>query len=226
MLRRSREDLKDTIDVARQMYGDAAEWKDKEKQFRFRNGAVFHMAYLENDADAMNYQGWSLTRVYVEELTQYASSAGIFRLFATLRTTSGARCQFRATCNPGGPGHHWVKNWVIDNGAYQPVKDPETGLIRIFIPAKISDNPSLLNNDPGYINRLRASGSRSPRPRLVGWRLEHHRGRVLPRIRPRSSCHYPAPFPATLDPFSLDGLGLRKPLLDRLVGRRAGRHDP
>ena len=109
MLRRSREDLKDTIDVARQMYGSAAEWKDKEKQFRFRNGAVFHMAYLENDADAMNYQGWSLTRVYVEELTQYPSSAGIFRLFATLRTTSGARCQFRATCNPGGPGHHWVK---------------------------------------------------------------------------------------------------------------------
>ncbi len=158
-LRRSREDLKDTIDVARQMYGSAAEWKDKEKQFRFQNGAVFHMAYLENDADAMNYQGWSLTRVYVEELTQYASPTGIFRLFATLRTTSGARCQFRATCNPGGPGHHWVKNWIIDNGAYKPVKDAETNLIRIFIPAKISDNPQLLNNDPGYINRLRASGS-------------------------------------------------------------------
>ena len=159
MLRRSREDLKDTIDTARQMYGDAAEWKDKEKQFRFRNGAVFHMAYLESDADAMNYQGWSLTRVYVEELTQYASSTGIFRLFATLRTTSGARCQFRATCNPGGPGHHWVKDWVIDHGAYRPIKDEKTGLIRIFIPAKISDNPALLGNDPNYINRLRASGS-------------------------------------------------------------------
>ena len=159
MLRRSREDLKDTIDVARQMYGDAAEWKDKEKQFRFRNGAVFHMAYLESDADAMNYQGWSLTRVYVEELTQYASSTGIFRLFATLRTTSGARCQFRATCNPGGPGHHWVKAWIIDNGAYRPIKDDKTGLIRIFIPARIVDNPALLNNDPNYINRLKASGS-------------------------------------------------------------------
>ena len=168
MLRRSREDLKDTIDVARQMYGSAAEWKDKEKQFRFQNGAVFHMAYLENDADAMNYQGWSLTRVYVEELTQYPASAGIFRLFATLRTTSGARCQFRATCNPGGPGHHWVKNWVIDNGAYRPVKDAETGLIRIFIPAKIGDNPALLGNDPNYINRLRASGS----PALVRAWLE------------------------------------------------------
>ena len=168
MLRRSREDLKDTIDTARQMYGTAAEWKDKEKQFRFRNGAVFHMAYLENDADAMNYQGWSLTRVYVEELTQYASPTGIFRLFATLRTTSGARCQFRATCNPGGPGHHWVKNWIIDNGAYHPVKDADTGLTRIFIPAKIKDNPALLDHDPAYINRLRASGS----PALVRAWLE------------------------------------------------------
>lgn len=159
MLRKTREDLKDTIDVARQMYGGAAEWRDKEKQFRFANGAVLHMAYLEKDTDAMNYQGWSLTRVYVEELTQYASSAGIFRLFATLRSTSGARCQFRATCNPGGPGHHWVKRWVIDNGPYNPVKDLETGLIRIFIPAKINDNPALLANDPNYVNRLKASGS-------------------------------------------------------------------
>jgi Terminase large subunit, T4likevirus-type, N-terminal len=195
MLRRSREDLKDTIDVARQMYGSAAEWKDKEKQFRFRNGAVFHMAYLENDADAMNYQGWSLTRVYVEELTQYPSSAGIFRLFATLRTTSGARCQFRATCNPGGPGHHWVKNWIIDNGPYRPVKDAETGLIRIFIPAKISDNPALLGNDPSYINRLRASGS----PALVRAWLEGDwniiEGAFFPEFDPTRHVITPPRFP-------------------------------
>ena len=159
MVRKTREDLKDTIEIALQMYGSAAEWRDKDKQFRFSNGAVLHMAYLETDHDAMNYQGWSLTRVYVEELTQYASPAGLFRLFATLRTTSGARCQFRATCNPGGPGHHWVKRWIIDQGPYTPVKDPETNLVRVFIPAKIGDNPALLQNDPNYINRLKASGS-------------------------------------------------------------------
>ena len=208
------------------MYGDAAEWKDKEKQFRFRNGAVFHMAYLENDADAMNYQGWSLTRVYVEELTQYACSAGIFRLFATLRTTIRARCQFRATCNPGGPGHHWVKNWVIDNGAYRPVKDPETGFIRIFIPAKISDNPSLLNNDPELHQPAAGLGLPRPRQGLARRRLEHHRGRVLPRVRPRPARHHPAAYAAALDPLPHHGLGLRLPLLHRLVGGRAGGHDP
>src|SRR5262245_46004510 len=103
MVRKTREDLKDTIDMALVMYGSAADWNDQKKFFRFRNGAVLHMAYLESDSDAQNYQGWSLTRVYVEELTQYAESRGIFKLFATLRSSQrGIKCQFRATCNPGG----------------------------------------------------------------------------------------------------------------------------
>jgi Terminase large subunit, T4likevirus-type, N-terminal len=164
MVRKTREDLKDTIDTATIMYGSAAVWNEQKKFFRFHNGAVLHMAYLESDADAQNYQGWSLTRVYVEELTQYADSRPIFKLLATLRSAvPGIKCQFRATCNPGGPGHLWVKQWVIDLGPMKPYKDPVTGLTRIFIAAKVTDNPALLKNDPRYIDRLKASGS----PELV-----------------------------------------------------------
>jgi hypothetical protein len=160
MVRKTREDLKDTIETAQQMYGSAAQWNDQKKFFRFQGGAMLNMAYLESDSDAQNYQGWSLTRVYVEELTQYADSKAIFKLFATLRSAvPGIKCQFRATCNPGGPGHHWVKQWAIDLGPMRPTTDPRTGLTRVFIPAKVTDNPALLKNDPGYINRLRASGS-------------------------------------------------------------------
>lgn len=168
MVRKTREDLKDTIELAQEMYGSAAIWNEQKKIFRFKNGALLNMAYLEHDSDAQNYQGWSLTRVYVEELTQYAEPRAIFKLFATLRSKTGVRCQFRATCNPGGPGHHWVKQWAIDLGPLKPMKDPDTGLVRIFIPAKLSDNPALLANDPGYINRLKASGS----PELVRAWLE------------------------------------------------------
>jgi len=169
MVRKTREDLKDTIDVALIMYGSAAVWNEQKKFFRFQNGAVLHMAYLESDSDAQNYQGWSLTRVYVEELTQYADNRGIFKLMATLRSSvRGIKCQFRATCNPGGPGHGWVKQWVIDLGPNKPFHDPDTGLVRVFIPAKLTDNPALLTNDPNYINRLRASGS----PELVRAWLE------------------------------------------------------
>jgi len=159
IVRRSREDLKDTIATAIRMYGNAAKYSEKGNVFRFANGARLNCAYLENDRDAENYQGWSLTRVYVEELTQFPLPDPVFKLLATLRSSAGIKPQFRATCNPGGPGHGWVKNWIIDQGEYQLVTDEESGLVRTFIPAKLIDNPALLSNDPNYVNRLKAVGS-------------------------------------------------------------------
>ena len=94
------------------------------------------------------------------------SNKGIFKLFATLRSKAGIKPQFKATCNPGGPGHHWVKAWAVDIGPNTPVTDPVSGLTRVFIPAKLADNPALLLADPMYVNRLKASGS--PELRLEG----------------------------------------------------------
>jgi hypothetical protein len=168
MVRKTREDLRDTIRAGQEMFGAAATWREKGSFFQMANGGKLTCAYLENDQDAANYQGWSLTRVYVEELTQYASSSAIFKLFACLRSPVGVPCQFRATCNPGGPGHHWVKQWAIDIGPYQIFVDPETHMSRVFIPSRLADNPLLMKNDPGYINKLRASGS----PQLVRAWLE------------------------------------------------------
>lgn len=168
MVRKTREDLRDTIRAGMEMFGTAAQWKEKGGYFQMANGGKLTCAYLENDQDAANYQGWSLTRVYVEELTQYASSSAIFKLLACLRSATGVRCQFRATCNPGGPGHHWVKQWAIDLGPYNVFTDPENGLTRVFIPSRLADNPMLLKNDPTYVNKLKASGS----PQLVRAWLE------------------------------------------------------
>lgn len=159
MLRKTREDLKDTIATATTMYGQAAHWIDKGSYFRFRNGARLYCAYLENDADAEHYQGWSLTRLYIEELTQFATSTPVMKLLATLRSAKGIKAQMRCTCNPGGPGHLWVKAWAIDNGAYRTFHDPKTKLSRVFIPSLVTDNPALLAADPQYIDRLKAVGS-------------------------------------------------------------------
>ena len=118
MVRKTREDLRDTINAGMAMFGAAGVWKEKGSYFQMSNGGKLTCAYLESDQDAANYQGWSLTRVYVEELTQYAAPGPIFKLFACLRSAVGVPCQFRATCNPGGVGHHWVKAWAIDIGPY------------------------------------------------------------------------------------------------------------
>ncbi len=169
MLRKQRADLKDTIAIANDLFGNAARWlKEPEAYFQFRNGARLYMAYLENEKDAQNYQGWSLTRVYLEELTQFLTLKPMFRLLATLRSPKGIKCQMKATCNPGGPSHFAVKSMFIDHGPFNLVRDEETGLSRIFIPSKVEDNPALLKNDPDYINKLKAVGS----PALVKAWLE------------------------------------------------------
>jgi len=163
MLRKRLTDLKDTIDIAVNLFGNAATWRKDDSCFQMRNGGKLFMGYLENEADAQNYQGWSLTRVYAEEITQFSSLAPILKLLATLRSPAGIKCQMKCTCNPGGPSHFAVKSQFIDHGANVITTDPETGITRVFVPSKVSDNPALLENDPGYINRLRAVGS----PQLV-----------------------------------------------------------
>ena len=159
MVRRQRTDLKDTQLAAMNMYGNAADWKEHGSYFQFKNGARLWFAYLESDKDAMAYQGFSLTRVYIEEVGQFPSLDPMWKLMATLRSTAGVKCQMRMTCNPGGPSHFALKSYFVDNGPDKIVHDPDTGLSRVFIPSKIIDNPHLLAADPSYINRLRASGS-------------------------------------------------------------------
>ena len=76
------------------LYGTAAEWKEHGSYFQFPNGARLSFAYLERENDAEAYQGWSLTRVYIEEAGQFTSLAPTWRLMATCarRPGSSARC--------------------------------------------------------------------------------------------------------------------------------------
>jgi hypothetical protein len=158
-LRRTRESLKDAIREAKRLFRGIAMWKSTRNEFHFYTGAVLIFNYLDRDEDAEQYQGHQYTRIYVEELTQFPDPTPIRKMFATLRSADGVPCQFRATCNPGGPGHNWVKSRYVDMGAYNLIADAETGMMRVFIPARVSDNPTLLKNDPTYIARLRLAGN-------------------------------------------------------------------
>jgi len=168
LARRTRVALEPTIERARQIYGpEGATWVESRSSFSWPSGAVIYFRYLDRDADADLYQGHAYTRVYVEELTQFPDPRAVDKLKATLRSAAGVPCGFRATCNPGGAGHNWVKARYIDAGANQIVTErfvnPFDGssleLARLFIPARLADNPRLLANDPGYVARLQLSGS-------------------------------------------------------------------
>ena len=136
-------------------------WAEQKKTFTAPNGATLKFRPLERDSDAEKYQGMEFTDLYFEELTNWQDPRPINRLRATLRSAKGVPCQFHATCNPGGPGHQWVKAWIVDPypAGYKTLKD-EFGNERIFIPAKVSDNQALTQSDPTYVNRIKQSGSR------------------------------------------------------------------
>jgi hypothetical protein len=162
MVRRERTQLIETIERSREIYTlIGAKFHEQEKMWRFPNGARLRFAYLERDADAEGYQGHSYTRVYVEEIGNFPNAAPVLKLMDKLRSAKGVPTGFRATGNPGGPGHQWVKARYIDPnpGGWQVLKDEKSGLERVYIPSRINDNQLLLANDPLYIAKLKASGS-------------------------------------------------------------------
>jgi hypothetical protein len=161
--RRELPQLEAAIDRCKQIYFPLKwQWAEQKKLFTAPNGATLRFRPLERDSDAEKYQGHDYTDLYFEELTNYPDPRPIDRLRATLRSGAGVPCQFQATGNPGGPGHQWVKERYITPApaGYQVITDAD-GNERIFIPAKVEDNPALTDFDPHYISRLKQVGSAS-----------------------------------------------------------------
>jgi len=167
MVRRTRTELIDTIERSKQLFLPLG-WKfnEQDKMWRSPDDARLRFAYLERDTDAEAYQGHNYTRVYVEEIGNFPSPKPIMKLMATLRSGAGVPVGFRATGNPGGPGHMWVRERYIDPDprGYRIVStsfvNPWTSKTverdRVFIPSKVTDNRFL---GAEYIAQLQMAGS-------------------------------------------------------------------
>lgn len=137
-------------------------------EIRFSTGALFRTGHLRDENAYEKYQGHEYHRILVEELTQIPSEERYLKLISSCRSSCpDIDPQVFATTNPGGPGHGWVKKRFVDVSPPQiPYLDPDTGRTRIFIPAKVSDNPALMTNDPGYLAFLNGL----PEPLRSAWR--------------------------------------------------------
>lgn len=168
MIRRTRIELLETFERARTIYTKlGGEFTINPMRVVMPGGARLTFAYLERDADAEQYQGHSYSRIYCEEVGNFPSPVPIMKLMATLRSGAGVPVAMRLTGNPGGPGHQWVKARYIDPAplGWKIITDETTGLERIYIPSRVTDNVYL---GADYVQRLKASGS----PELVRAWLE------------------------------------------------------
>jgi len=156
VIRKNSDDLADWIDRAHKFYAPlGVQITGRPATIRFPCGAMGRTGHLKDDAAFTKYQGHEYHRILIEELTLIAKLSQYMNLIASCRSTDPRIIpQIFCTTNPGGPGHGWVKARFIDHGPYNRYVDELSGRSRIFIPAKVYDNPTLMESDPTYIKYL------------------------------------------------------------------------
>lgn len=134
----------------------------------FPSGAKYAFGHIQYERDKDNYQGKQFQYIGFDQVEEFTESQYLFIMAQNRTSDPSIVCYVRSTANPGGVGHAWVKRRWIDVLKPNEIKyfrrendediecgkeDPR-GVSRSFIPATVYDNPSLIDNDPGYIRRL------------------------------------------------------------------------
>lgn len=130
-----------------------------------------------------------------DELTHFTESQFTY-LLSRIRGTNGFPKQVKATTNPGGVGHQWVKSRFIDSMPPDTVREFDGGT-RLFLPARLGDNPFLRKADAGYEERLKLPLSCRPES-TARRRVGTERGTVFQRILTRPACCKAVCHPARL----------------------------
>lgn len=123
-------------------------YNSQESIFKFSNGSFIQLAYLDTIADRYRYQSAEIHVLLIDELTHFLEDDYEY-LKTRIRSKDVRRLRVMASTNPGGVGHGWVKERFIRSKnpeiKYEPEKpffDINTGMSRVFIPAKVTDHPS------------------------------------------------------------------------------------
>lgn len=175
IFRRTYPRLGEIIDRSHKYYSKmGAVFSSKDSQvnlpaWTFASGAKICFAHVQHEKDKWNYHGKEFHFIGFDEVAEFTESQYLFLMAQNRTSDASIRCYIRCTANPGGVGHAWVKKRFVD--ALEPGRvhffkrvgdddmecgsdDPDS-VSRSFIPATLFDNPSLVENDPGYVRRLK-----------------------------------------------------------------------
>lgn len=162
--RRTMPEVQEMIDRSRLLFlkvDPGAEWREQPKTWTFSSGYKYKFAQMEEAKDWIKYYGTQYSAVMFDELTTFTEEQ-YDMLDTRLRSPDevlSSMLWMRAGTNPVGIGLQWVKKRFVDAGRPNEevvkrisvdVKDAN-GIItkqtierrQIFIPARLSDNPSI-----------------------------------------------------------------------------------
>ena len=154
-------------------------------RYVFPSGSTISFSPLQSDKSKLDWQGSQVALILWDELTQFSWEQFTY-LMSRNRSTCGVRPYMRATCNPdpdswvrsflawwiGADGYPirergGVIRWMtVVNNEIQWADSKQELIDRLgedthplsvtFIPALLSDNPKMMDADPGYLAKLQA----------------------------------------------------------------------
>lgn len=174
LFRHTYKQLKDVIGKTQKWFPRLfpdAKWNGSEKYWRFADGEQLILSYMERPSDYDNYHGHAYPWILFEELTKWATDECYKLMMSCCRSTfPGMPRKYRATTNPYGVGHNWVKTRFglpvpprhiigprIEYEFENPITGKTTVLSRRAYHGDVSENKILLHADPDYIAKISES---------------------------------------------------------------------
>ena len=183
ILRKTFPQLGELLDKAQRYYPRAfpgARYQAGSHSWIFPSGAKVIFGSMQYTKDRTRYQGQAYDFIAFDELTHFTWEEYSYLFSRNRPNGPGTRVYIRATANPGGVGHGWVKErfvtpappltpiveqvkWTQPDGTQRVERQS-----RIFVPSSVFDNPALLRNAPHHVRRLAAMPEAERKALLYG----------------------------------------------------------
>ena len=159
ILRKTYPQLRELVDKTLNYYPRAfpdARYNASTHTWHFGSGAKIIFGAMQYTRDRVKYQGQAFDFIAFDELTHFSWDEYSYLFSRNRPNGPGTRCYIRATANPGGVGHGWVKERFITAAPpLTPIEEavswhtPDGRQVhrvqkRIFVPSSVFDNPALL----------------------------------------------------------------------------------
>ena len=217
ILRKTYPELSELIDKSQRYYRGAfpgAQWSEARHMWRFPSGAKIYFGAMQHTNDRFKYQGHAYDYIAFDELTHFTQDEYLYLLSRNRASGPGTRVYLRASANPGGIGHGWVKARFLTPAPPMQtiwedvqVRTPDGAVhtarrSRIFVPSTVFDNQILLQNDPAYAARLAALPDADRRALLYGdW--DAFAGQVFSEWRADPAHYADRRYTHVVDPFPI-----------------------
>ena len=133
-----------------------AKYNETKKCFTFPSGAKIFLGHMEKEKDVLQHDTNEYQYIGIDQAEQFTEYQLRYISSRIRSSNPDLPTIFRLTANPGGESHVYLRDRFVKPCPQGNVilVDKATKLKRLYIPARLTDNPHLMENDPDYINRL------------------------------------------------------------------------